>query len=71
VEDWLIHVLEEHGLFGALFALSLFIIKRLYEGRLEDRQKEIDRLAQENHDYRDKFMVLLNNKIKKEEKENE
>ena len=40
-----------------------FYIFKLYKQVLKDRQKEIDRLAEENHQYRDRFIKLLDNKF--------
>lgn len=31
----------------------------LYRGRLNDRQKEIDRLAKDNREYRERFLSLM------------
>lgn len=31
----------------------------LYRGRLNDRQKQIDNLAKENKEYRDRFLELM------------
>lgn len=35
----------------------------LYNGRLNDRQKEIDRLIQENREYRKIFIALLDQRL--------
>lgn len=35
----------------------------LYDRRLKDRQDEINRLAEENREYRDRFLKLLDQKF--------
>ena len=47
------------GTFTVFFWAAHFWIFRLYQGRLKDRQSEIDRLAADNHEYREQFMKLL------------
>lgn len=51
------------GLTKALFAIFFVVMHGwvflLYRGRLKDRQGEIDRLANENHQYRELFVGLL------------
>lgn len=37
----------------------------LYKQNIEDKQKQIDRLAKENREYREKFWDMLNNYHKK------
>ncbi|MDR9468882.1 hypothetical protein [Marinospirillum sp.] len=60
-------LVEEVGLGGALFAVIVlgmhYAVFRLYLGRLNDRQKEIDRLAAENREYRERFLDLLDKKF--------
>ena len=36
----------------------------LYKQNIKDKQKQIDRLAEENREYREKFMYMLNKKLK-------
>lgn len=31
----------------------------MYNGRLQDRQEEINRLAADNHEYRDRFLAVI------------
>jgi hypothetical protein len=50
------------GVFTVFFFMSHAWIWRLYTGRLADRQKEIDRLAAENRDYRERFLMILDEK---------
>lgn len=47
------------GIFTIFFFLAHFWVYRAYEGRLQDRQLEIDRLAADNRDLRDRFTALL------------
>ena len=42
-------------------------IHRQHHEQLEDRQREIDRLAEDNHAYRDRFLALLDKKIQQED----
>ena len=42
-------------------------IHRQHQEQLQDRQREIDRLAKDNHEYRDRFLALLDKKIQQEE----
>jgi hypothetical protein len=35
----------------------------LYIARLRDRQKEIDRIAGDNREYRDRFLAILDDKL--------
>jgi hypothetical protein len=61
-------LIQAIGMTKTLFAVIIlschFYIFRVYNARLQDRQNEINRLATENHDYRDKFsQLLLDNKF--------
>ena len=51
------------GLTKGLFTLFFFLmhgwVYLLYQGRIKDRQKEIDRLAADNREYRERFTKLL------------
>lgn len=38
-----------------------------HQEQLQDRQREIDRLAEDNHAYRDRFLALLDKKIQQED----
>ena len=42
-------------------------IHQQHREQLQDRQREIDRLAEDNHAYRDRFLALLDKKIQQEE----
>lgn len=63
------NVVMQHGIWALLFIVSLVIfhrwISRLHQGRLDDRQREIDRLAKENHEYRDRFQKLIDDTMSK------
>lgn len=54
------------GVFTVFFFGAHFVVYRLYLGRLKDRQREIDRLAEDNRDYREKFMHILDMKHPKQ-----
>jgi hypothetical protein len=47
------------GLFVVFFIMAHGWIWSLYKGRLDDRQKEIDRIAGENREYRERFLKLM------------
>ncbi|MFT5704017.1 MAG: Mg2+ and Co2+ transporter CorA [Rickettsiales bacterium] len=65
--DSLLELVKTVGLSNTIFLIILlschFFIFRLYNERLKDRQDEIDRLAEENHQYRDRFLKLMDNKF--------
>ena len=42
-------------------------IHQQYQEQLQERQHEIDRLAEDNRAYRDRFLALLDKKIQREE----
>lgn len=67
----LISLIETIGLPNAIFATVVlschFFIFGLYNSRLKDRQNEIDRLAEENREYRDRFLKLLDKKFNETE----
>jgi hypothetical protein len=70
--DFLTKIYQEHGIISVAVLVALvaacYWIHKLYEGRLQDRQQQIDRLAEENRQYRDIFMRLIS-PPKEEEKE--
>ncbi len=51
------------GLVKGTFVVFFWIMHAMYframRGRLEDRQKEIDRVAAENHEYRERFLAII------------
>jgi F0F1-type ATP synthase membrane subunit b/b' len=59
VKDFIISFGWVKGTFTIFFWLALFFFYRLYKARIDDKQKEIDRLAQENREYRERFLALL------------
>jgi hypothetical protein len=52
------------GTFVVFFWTAHAALFLLYRGRLKDRQKEIDRLAAENKEHRDRFTALLDKQFK-------
>lgn len=56
------------GVFTIFFFLAHYWIFKSYKGRLDDRQKEIDRIALDNSEYRKRFMTLLDNKLLESDK---
>ena len=60
-------LVEAVGHIGALLTVVVlgmhYAVYRLYLGRLNDRQKEIDKLAAENREYRERFLALLDKKL--------
>ena len=69
----LIELIKTIGMAKTLFSVILlschFFIFKLCNARLKDRQDEINRLAQENHEYRDRFLKLLDSKFNSQKKE--
>lgn len=65
--DILVSLIELVGTVEAVFIIFFFSaqgwVYALYIGRLKDRQKEIDRLAGDNREYRDRFMKLMDDKF--------
>lgn len=63
--DWnaIINTLKSFGVKDGIFILFFFLahfwIYKLYLGRLNDRKEEIQRLATDNHEYRDRLLSLL------------
>jgi hypothetical protein len=51
------------GTLTILFWVFHAWIYLLYNGRLKDRQKELDRLIQENREYRKIFIALLDQRL--------
>ena len=59
VKDFIVSLGWVKGTFALFFWVTQGWIYFLYRGRLKDRQKEIDRLAQDNREYRDRFVAML------------
>lgn len=51
------------GVFTVFFFMAHAYIYSLYKGRLNDRQKEIDRIAAENREYRERFLALMDSEF--------
>lgn len=51
------------GLFALFFIIAHLWIYGQYRGRLNDRQKEIDRLAEDNRRYREIYLKNLDEKF--------
>ncbi|WHI46464.1 hypothetical protein ACJJIW_20630 [Microbulbifer sp. JMSA004] len=51
----------KNGLFVIFFIFAHYLLFWMYSGRLKDRQVEIDRLAADNKEYRDRFLKLMDN----------
>ena len=52
-----------NGLFIVFFIIAHIVIFGLYRGRINDRQAEIDRLAQDNREYRMRFLAFLDKNL--------
>lgn len=59
IKDFVVSFGWAKGTLTILFWVFHIWIYRLYTARLEDKQKEIERLAQDNKEYRDRFLALL------------
>ncbi|CAJ2376814.1 MAG: hypothetical protein IBGAMO2_460023 [Arenicellales bacterium IbO2] len=75
--EHLTHLLETFGEVNGLLIigiLSLFLLvrklnKRIHkqhDDQLADKQQEIERLAKENHEYRDRFLAILDKRFSDE-----
>lgn len=51
------------GILTIFFFLAHFWIFMQYNGRLKDRQREIDRIASDNREYRNRFLELLDKRF--------
>ncbi|MFL5384629.1 MAG: hypothetical protein ACJ8GN_19065 [Longimicrobiaceae bacterium] len=60
-------LIREFGWAKGVFTIFFFVahawIYRLYTGRLADRQQEIDRIAADNREYRERFLALLDRQM--------
>ena len=76
--DAILSFLTEFGEINGLLILGIIFmflwlrslnshIHRQHREQLQDRQREIDRLAEDNRAYRDRFLALLDKKIQREE----
>ena len=58
IKEFIIEFGWTKGVFTVFFFSAHYWVYRLYEGRLKDRQAEIDRLAQDNREYRHTLLTL-------------
>ena len=63
IKDIVLHLGVVRGLFVVFFVGAHGVIFWLYNGRLSDRQKEINRLASENKEHRERFTALIEKKL--------
>ncbi|MGH9755304.1 MAG: hypothetical protein ACREA2_21205 [Blastocatellia bacterium] len=63
IKDFIVSFGWAKGTLTILFWVFHAWIYLLYNGRLNDRQKEIDRLIQENQHYRKIFFTLLEQRM--------
>ncbi len=63
IRDFVVHFGWVKGTLTILFWVFHAWIYLLYNGRLKDRQKEIDRLIQENREHRERFIALLDRRL--------
>lgn len=68
IRDFIVAFGWTKGVFTIFFFGAHAWVYRLYNGRLQDRQNEINRLAADNHDYRDRFTALLDKHLELPEK---
>ena len=59
IKDFVVAFGWAKGTLTILFWVFHIWIYRLYNARLEDKQKEIDRLIRDNIEYRERFHALL------------
>lgn len=61
--DTVLQFIQALGWVKGVFAIFFFLMQGLYfwavRGRLIDRQKEIDRLAADNKEYRERFIAMI------------
>lgn len=57
--EWFSGLGFAEGLLAIVMALGGLWIYKIHQGRLDDLQREIDRLAQENREHRDRFTRIL------------
>jgi hypothetical protein len=63
IKDFIISFGWAKGTLTVLFWVFHVWIYMLYNARLKDKQKEIDRLAQENREYKEIFTTLLGQRL--------
>lgn len=53
----------ERALFTFFFFGMHYAVYKLYVGRLQDRKEEIERLREENNDYKERFIAMLDERM--------
>jgi len=65
--DQFVEMVKQIGIFETVFVFFFFgahkFLYQMYNGRLDDRQAEIDRLAQDNREYRERFLAITDHKF--------
>lgn len=51
------------GIFTAFFAGAHYWLYHMYDQRVKDAKEQITRIAEENREYRERFLSLLDNKF--------
>jgi F0F1-type ATP synthase membrane subunit b/b' len=61
--ETILQFIQTLGWVKGVFAIFFFLMHGLYfmamRGRLKDRQREIDRLAADNKEYRERFVAMI------------
>jgi len=61
--DTILKFIQSLGLVKGIFVIFFFLMHGLYflamNGRLKDRQAEIDRITADNREYRERFLSIL------------
>ncbi len=64
-------LVKEVGTYQSLFIIFFIgvhiYIRRLYDANMADKQNQINRLAEENKEYREKFIKMVDQKLFKGE----
>lgn len=64
---WAAKIFGELGIWDGLLAVTWIgghiWVYKMYNDRLKDRQEEIDRLAADNRDYRDRFLHFIDERM--------
>jgi len=59
IKDFIVTMGWTKGVFTIFFFMTHGWVYILYNGRVKDRQKEIERLAADNREYRERFLKIL------------
>lgn len=68
IKDFLVQFGWIKGTLTIFFWLAHYWIYHLYNARLNDRQKEIDRLAGDNREYRERLLAIFDKQFEYKEK---